>query len=46
VTTFVGVVRQEGEILQILWTKCDLVIEAKIKFYDITFMKVGLGARV
>lgn len=46
VTTLGGVVRQGEEILQILPTESDLVVEAKIKPVDMAFMKNGLSARV
>lgn len=45
-TTLGGVVRQGDEILQILPTESDLVIEAKVKPADMAFMKVGLPAKV
>lgn len=46
VTTLGGVVRQGDEILQILPTESDLVIEAKVKPSDMASMKVGLPAKV
>lgn len=46
VTTLGGVVRQGDEILQILPTESDLVIEAKVKPADMAYMKVGLPAKV
>ena len=46
VTTLGGVVRPGDEILQILPTESDLVIEAKVKPSDMAFMKVGLPAKV
>lgn len=46
VTTLGGVVRQGDEILQILPTEDDLVIEAKVKPADMAAMKVGLPAKV
>lgn len=46
VTTVGGVVRQGDEILQILPTESDLIIEAKIKPVDMAYMRVGLPARV
>ena len=46
VTTLGGVVRQGDEILQILPTESDLVIEAKIKPADMANIKAGLPAKV
>jgi adhesin transport system membrane fusion protein len=46
VTTLGGVVRQGDEILQILPTESDLIIEAKVKPADMAYMKVGLPAKV
>ena len=46
VTTLGGVVRQGDEILQILPTEDDLVVEAKVKPADMAAMKVGLPAKV
>ena len=46
VTTLGGVVRQGDEILQILPTESDLVVEAKIKPADMANIKVGLPAKV
>lgn len=46
VTTLGGVVRQGDEILQILPTESDLVIEAKVKPSDMASMKQGLPAKV
>lgn len=46
VTTIGGVVRQGDEILQILPTEDDLVVEAKVKPSDMAAMKVGLPAKV
>jgi adhesin transport system membrane fusion protein len=46
VTTLGGVFRQGDEILQILPTESDLVIEAKVKPADMAYMKVGLPAKV
>lgn len=46
VTTLGGVVRQGDEILQILPTESDLVIEAKIKPADMANIKGGLAAKV
>lgn len=46
VTTLGGVIRQGDEILQILPTESDLVIEAKLKPADMAYMKVGLPAKV
>ncbi len=46
VTTLGGVVRQGDDILQILPTESDLVIEAKVKPADMAYMKVGLPAKV
>lgn len=46
VTTLGGVVRQGDEILQILPTESDLVVEAKIKPADMANIKSGLPAKV
>ena len=46
VTTLGGVVRQGDEILQILPTESDLVIEAKVKPADMANIKVSLPAKV
>jgi adhesin transport system membrane fusion protein len=46
VTTLGGVVRQGDEILQILPTESDLVIEAKVKPSDMAAMKTGLKVKV
>lgn len=46
VTTLGGVVRQGDEILQILPTESDLVVEAKIKPADMANIKPGLPAKV
>jgi adhesin transport system membrane fusion protein len=46
VTTLGGVVRQGDEILQILPTESDLVIEARVKPADMAYMRVGLPAKV
>lgn len=46
VTTHGGVVRQGDEILQILPTDDELVIEAKVKPADMAAMRVGLPATV
>ncbi len=46
VTTLGGVIRQGDEILQILPTESDLVIEAKVKPADMAYMNVGLPAKV
>lgn len=46
VTTLGGVVRQGDEILQILPTESDLVVEAKIKPADMANIKAGLPAKV
>ena len=46
VTTLGGVVRQGDEILQILPTESDLVVEAKVKPADMANIKVGLPAKV
>lgn len=46
VTTLGGVVRQGDEILQILPTESDLVIEAKLKPADMANIKVGETAKV
>ena len=44
VTTLGGVIRQGDEILQILPTESDLIIEAKIKPVDMAFIKTALPA--
>jgi membrane fusion protein, adhesin transport system len=46
VTTIGGVLRQGEEVLQILPTDSDLVVEVKIKPIDMAFMIKGLPARV
>lgn len=46
VTTLGGVVRQGDEILQILPTEADLVVEAKIKPVDMANIKAGLPTKV
>ena len=46
VTTLGGVVRQGDEIMQILPTESELVIEAKIKPADMANIKAGLPAKV
>jgi len=46
VTTLGGVIRQGDEILQILPTESDLIIEAKIKPADMAFIKTSLPAKV
>jgi adhesin transport system membrane fusion protein len=46
VTTLGGVVRQGEEILEILPTESDLVVEAKVKPADMANIKVGLPAKV
>ena len=46
VTTLGGVVRQGDEILQILPTESDLVVEAKIKPADMANIKPGLPSKV
>jgi adhesin transport system membrane fusion protein len=46
VTTLGGVVRQGDEILQILPTESDLVVEAKVKPADMANIKGGLPAKV
>ena len=46
VTTLGGVVRQGDEILQILPTESDLIIEAKIKPADMAFIRTSLPAKV
>jgi adhesin transport system membrane fusion protein len=45
-TTLGGVIRQGDEILQILPTESDLVVEAKVKPSDMAFIKPGLPAKV
>jgi adhesin transport system membrane fusion protein len=46
VTTLGGVIRQGDEILQILPTESDLIIEVKIKPADMAFIKTSLPAKV
>lgn len=46
VTTLGAVVRQGDELLQILPTESDLVIEAKVKPVDMASLRVGLPAKV
>jgi adhesin transport system membrane fusion protein len=46
ITTIGGVVRQGDEILQILPTESDFILEAKVKPADMANMKVGLPAKV
>jgi adhesin transport system membrane fusion protein len=46
ITTIGGVVRQGDEILQILPTESDLILEAKVKPADMANIKVGLPAKV
>jgi adhesin transport system membrane fusion protein len=46
VTTLGGVIRQGDEILQILPTESDLVVEAKVKPADMAAMRSGLTAKV
>lgn len=46
VTTLGGVVRQGDEILQILPTESDLVVEVKVRPADMANVKVGLPAKV
>lgn len=46
VTTIGGVVRPGDEIMQILPTESDLVVEAKVKPADMANIKVGLPAKV
>ncbi len=46
VTTLGGVVRQGDEILQILPTESDLVVEAKVKPADMANIRVGMPAKV
>lgn len=46
VTTLGGVIRQGDEILQILPTESDLIVEAKIKPADMANIKAGLPAKV
>lgn len=46
VTTIGGVVRQGDEILQILPTESDLVLEAKVKPADMASVKSGLPVKV
>ena len=46
ITTLGGVVRQGDEILQILPTESDLIIEAKVKPSDMANLKVGMPSKV
>jgi len=46
VTTLGGVIRQGDEILQILPTESDLVVETKVKPADMAAMRTGLPAKV
>jgi adhesin transport system membrane fusion protein len=46
VNTLGGVVRQGDEILQILPTESDLIVEAKVKPSDMANLKVGLPSNV
>jgi len=46
VTTIGGVVRQGDEVLQILPTESDLVVELKVKPADMANIKVGMPAKV
>ena len=46
VTTLGGVVRQGDELLQILPTESDLVIEAKVKPADMADMRSGLESKI
>lgn len=46
ITTKGGVVRQGDEILQILPTESDLIVEAKVKPSDMANIKVGLPVKV
>jgi len=46
VTTLGGVVRQGDEILQILPTNDDLIVEAKVKPSDMASLRVGMPAKV
>jgi len=46
VTTLGGVIRQGDEILQILPTESDLIVEAKVKPSDMANIKAGLPAKV
>lgn len=46
VTTLGGVVRQGDELLQILPTDSELVIEAKVKPADMAYIEVGMPASV
>lgn len=46
VTTLGGVVRQGDELMQILPTDSDLVIEAKVKPADMAFVEVGMPSKV
>lgn len=46
VTTLGGVLRQGDELLQILPTNSDLVIEAKVKPADIAEVRIGMPAKV
>jgi len=46
VTTIGGVLRQGDELMQILPTDSDLVVEAKVKPADMAMIKTGLAAKV
>lgn len=46
VTTLGGVLRQGDEVLQILPTNSDLVIEAKVRPSDIAEVRIGMPAKV
>jgi adhesin transport system membrane fusion protein len=46
VTTIGGVLRQGDELMQILPTDSDLVVEAKVKPADMAMIKTGLPAKV
>ena len=46
ITTLGGVVRQGDEILQILPTESDLIVEAKVKPSDMANLKVGMPSKV
>ena len=46
ITTLGGVIRQGDEIMQILPTESDLVIEAKVRPSDMANLRVGLPAKI
>lgn len=46
VTTLGGVIRQGEELMHILPTESELILEAKVKPVDMAFLKLGLPAKV